>query len=255
MSAKLPLSLLVPYRNRLDHLRSFVTWYANNPSIREFAEIILLEADKKPTEALEIARDAGLRYRFVECPGVFHKTRVLNTGLALARGNWIAPFDVDLIPIDNALTRHFETASASPAILLTGYRLLSRRSQIEPEEIEKVAAKAHIASEDGKSALLKYLLTKQRFGHVPMLSAKSLKQISGWNESFIGWGAEDQELLERYIAATGKVFVRSPDFVYLHLYHRPARLWNEPELVAKNRTRHRRIMLRAEKNGRGPKTK
>jgi N-terminal domain of galactosyltransferase len=253
MSAKLPLSLLVPYRNRLDHLQSFVNWYANNPPIQGCAEIILLEADKRPTAAQEIARHAGLGYRFVECYGVFHKTRALNAGLAQARGNLIAPFDIDLIPVNNALTRQFETALASPAILLTGYRLLSRRSQIEVEEIETVAAKGSIAAEDGKSALRKYLLTRQRFGHVPMFSAESLKQIGGWSESFIGWGAEDQELIERYLAATGKVFVRSPDFVYLHLYHRPARLWNEPGLVAKNRDRHRLLMLRAERNG--PKTR
>ena len=245
------MSLLVPYRNRLAHLQSFLRWYAATPAVQQAAEVILLETDKCPTEAEELTQQAGLRYEFVKCPGVFHKTRALNAGLELARGSLIAPFDVDLIPVNNSLMRQFEAAVTAPGMLLTGYRLLCRRSRVDPNDVTTAAANGRIASEDGKSALRKYLLTRQRFGHVPMLAKKALQKIGGWNESFIGWGAEDQELLERYTSFTGKVFVRSPEFVYLHLYHPPAPLWNEPELVAKNRRRHRLAMLRAERNGHG----
>jgi hypothetical protein len=233
------LTLLIPYRKRQTHLETFIRWFAADPSYKGRVETILLEMDSAPGAARELARSAGLRYRFIECAGVFHKTLALNVGLRQSRGTLVTSFDIDLVPIDNALNRQLEAALASPALLLTAYRLLSRREQVAPEEIKAAAEKARISSEDGKSALRKYLVNGERFGHVPLFVTKELRRIGGWDESFIGWGAEDQEVIERYLAATGKLFARVPACTYLHLYHKPVALWNEAELILENRKRHR----------------
>ncbi len=232
------LSLLIPYRKRPAHLRSLINWFSSDKRYAGRIEAILLEMDSAPTDAQTIVSAAGIRYEFVECPGVFHKTRALNIGLELAQGKLITSFDVDLVPIDDALNRQLEAALALPDVLITAYRLLSKRQEVEAAEIKVAAGKSRISPEDGKSALRKYLLLRERFGHVPMFVARDLKEMGGWDKNFVGWGAEDQELIERYVSISGRLFVRAPDFTYLHLFHRPAELWNEPELVQKNRKRH-----------------
>ena len=232
------LSLLIPYRNRQAHLQTLINWFSVDRSYAGRIEVILLELDAAPTAAREQVIAAGMRYEFVECPGAFHKTRALNVGLQLCDSELVTSFDVDLVPIDDALNRQLQAATALPNVLLTAYRLLSRRRQVEPEIVALAAAKSRIAAEDGKSALRKQLLRRERFGHVPMFVTEDLRSIGGWDEGFVGWGAEDQEVIERYVAASGRLFVRAPDFTYLHLFHGPVELWNEPEFVRRNRERH-----------------
>jgi hypothetical protein len=232
------LSLLIPYRNRQAHLQTLINWFSIDKSYAGRVEVILLELDEAPTSARALVTAAGMRYQFIECPGVFHKTRALNIGLALSESELVTPFDVDLVPIDYSLNRQLQAALALPDVLITAYRLLSSRRQVQPDMIKSIASKSRIAAEDGKSALRKHLVFGERFGQVPMFAAKDLRRLGGWDEGFIGWGAEDQEVIERYVAASGRLFVRAPDFTYLHLFHGPAELWNEPELVQKNRKRH-----------------
>ena len=234
------LTLIVPYRDRREHLESLVDWCSADPACARGGEVevIVLEVDARPTVAREAVERAGLRYEFVDCPGVMHKSGALNVGLGLARGELVTPFDVDLVPIDGALRRHMRAALASPKVLLTGYRLLTRRRRVRPDEVRRVAEKARVASEDGKSALRKHLLYGERFGHVPMFRRKALESAGGWDEGYLGWGSDDQEVIERYCAASGSLFARSPDFAYLHLFHETAPLWNERELVEANRRRY-----------------
>lgn len=233
------LTLIVPYRNRRQHLESLIAWCAADPAcVGGEIEIIVLEVDARQSEARGLVERAGLRYEFVDCPGVMHKSNALNVGLKLSRGELITPFDVDLVPIDDALRRQMRAALASPKVLLTGYRLLTRRRRVRPEEVRRVAEKARVAAEDGKSALRKHLLYGERFGHVPMFQRRALDAAGGWDEGYLGWGSDDQEVIERYCAASGSHFARSPDFAYLHLFHETAPLWNERELVEANRKRY-----------------
>jgi hypothetical protein len=246
------LSMIVTYRGRREHLETFIEWCAADPAFaaRSEREVIFLEVDSRPTEARELASAAGFRYEFVECAGVFHKSRALNIGLALARGELVTPYDVDLVPLDNALERQVGTALASPALLLTAYRVMSRRRRVRPSEVRRAAEKGRVAAEDGRSALRKQLLTGEHFGHVPMFRREILASIGGWDEEYLGWGPEDQDVIERYLAASGVAFARVTDFVYLHLFHEPASLWNERELVEVNRRKY--YTARAVSGGREP---
>jgi GT2 family glycosyltransferase len=242
------LSLIVTYRDRREHLETFIEWCtADAAYVGGDREVIFLEVDARPTEARELASSAGFRYEFVECAGVFHKSRALNIGLAMARGKLVAPYDVDLVPLDNALERQARAALASPIMLLTSYRLLSRRKRVRLSDVRGVAERGRIAAEDGKSALRKQLLTGQRFGHVPMFRREVLASIGGWDEEYLGWGAEDQDVIERYLVASGGLLARVPDFVYLHLFHESTPLWNERELVEMNRRKY--YASRAASNG------
>ena len=78
------------------------------------------------------------------------------------------------------------------------------------------------------------ILRGEKFGVMPFFCRQRLLDIQGWDEAFIGWGAEDQDLIERYLGQ-GRTLCRSPRLVYLHLHHEAEPQWREAETVASNR--------------------
>jgi hypothetical protein len=224
------LTLIVPYRDRATHLRTQLRWWATQslPNV----EVLLIELSAAPSEwiAAELV-DSPLRYVHLPCAGPFHKTRALNLGIAIAQGNWIVPFDIDLIPIGQTLRQHWDMARSSPHLLITGYRLMHAQASLELSQLEHAVAQSAIAPEDQPTALYKHLTRAERFGVVPFFQRQRLEQIGGWDEQFIGWGGEDQDLIERY----HQTLCRCPDLVYLHLHHNPQPDWNEAQLTDQNR--------------------
>lgn len=230
--------MLVTYRDRPQHLACQLAWWQQAADVAG-CELLLLEVSAAPSPGLgdRLAALSRSRYLHISCPGVFHKTRALNSGLALARGSWVAPFDVDLLPVRQTLRQHLAIARRAPELLVSGYRLLSASASLTLAALPEAIARAEIAPEDRPSALWKQLTRGERFGVVPLFQRDRLQAIGGWDEGFIGWGGEDQEVIERYLA-DGRHLCRVPDLLYLHLAHAGDRHWSEPELVAQNRAHY-----------------
>ncbi len=231
------LSLLIPYRQRPTHLQTQVAWWRQQHARGMFQhyEVILIEVDAEVSPATRAAiADLPIRYLHFPCPGVFHKTKALNLGLAIAQGEWIAPLDVDLIPLGSTLQRHLDIARQAPHLLVTGYRLMSPHPTVELAALPTAIEQSAIAPEDQPTALWKHLTQDEKFGVMPFFHRHRLQAIGGWDETFIGWGAEDQELIERYLAA-GMALCRCPELVYLHLFHDREAQWSEPILTQQNR--------------------
>jgi hypothetical protein len=58
--------------------------------------------------------------------------------------------------------------------------------------------------------------------------------LNGWDEHYVGWGAEDQDMIHRYLGSD-RFLLSSTDVVYLHLEHGHVADWNDGELTRKNR--------------------
>lgn len=220
------LSLIVTYRQRETHLKAQLEWW-NNQAMQDI-ELIIVEADEQPSIWMGDAIASPITYTFLPCKGVFHKTKALNLGLSLAQGEFVAPYDVDLIPLGNTLFQHLQIAQLAPQLLVTGYRIMSQVE--EPIAINSCT----IAPEDMPTALWKQLIDGERFGVVPYFNRERLLKIGGWDEKFVGWGGEDQDIIERYLQ-TGYHLCKCPELVYLHLPHAPNQLWTETALVEQNR--------------------
>ncbi|MGB0561357.1 MAG: glycosyltransferase family 2 protein [Spirulinaceae cyanobacterium] len=231
------LTLITPYRDRLSHLKNQLEWWAGYEN-KTAIEWLVIELTPEPSDALPaLLSSYGIRYLHLPCEGAFHKTRALNLGLHQAQGEWVAAFDVDLIPVGETLTRHRELAMRSPQLLITGYRLMAATETVELANLAGAIAQATLGPEDQPTALRKHLLGGERFGVMPLFGRDRLRAIGGWDERFVGWGAEDQEAIERYLMPDWG-FCRSPELVYLHLAHGQARGWNETELTAQNRAHY-----------------
>lgn len=221
------LSLIVTYRQRETHLKAHIDWWKQQAY--QDVEVIIVEADEQASKWLEPAiAPTKIKYTFLPCNGVFHKTKALNLGLSIAQGEFVAPFDVDLLPLGNTLLQHLQIAQLAPQLLVTGYRIMSKTE--EPIDISACS----IAPEDMPTALWKQLVNRERFGVVPYFNRDRLQKIGGWDEKFIGWGGEDQDIIERYLQ-TGYHLCRCPELVYLHLPHPPNQLWTETSLIEQNR--------------------
>jgi hypothetical protein len=131
---------------------------------------------------------------------------------------------------------------------MTGFRLNLTRLPIVPRQPQLLDAWTRgldtktdivLAPEDSPSAQLKYLLRAERFGVCPFYTRQDWDHCRGVDEGFIGWGAEDADLVHR-IAQLGRTLVRSYDLLYFHMPHGRDAGWNDPLLTEENRQRYRR---------------
>lgn len=199
-------------------------------------KILILEGDAQPSTDIEHFLFKNVEHYFLKMAGTFHKTALLNAGMHAATSDFIVPYDIDLVPTGEALERHILLAiSTEESSIVTGYRIMSSPDvRLSEFDILSAIDGASIAPEDQPSALKKQLTAGERFGVAPFFRTDIVRDIGGWDEQFIGWGAEDQDILERY-TAEGFTFVRSPEIVYLHLHHGMENLWSEEKYRTSNR--------------------
>ena len=228
------LTLITPYRDRPHHLTNQLAWWKTY-ALRQSVEWIVVEVTAEPSNNLQqMLFQHQVRYCHLSCEGPFHKTRALNLGLKHSTGALVAAFDVDLIPLGETLERHCLLAEKSPYLLVTGYRLMAQTETVDLGKLDQALDEATLGPEDQPSALRKHLLKGERFGVMPLFGRDRLLYIGGWDEAFIGWGAEDQDVIERYLTPE-QTLCRCHELTYLHLKHGEASSWNCKRLTALNR--------------------
>lgn len=236
------LTLIIPYRQRQQAFNSFYGWFLSCQNKKlPLPKVIFIESDKTPSlEIQKKAEQIGFKYFFVENKKVFHKTSILNIGLNEVSTIFVTPYDIDLIPYQNTLSHHLQLAKTSPCLLVTGYRLMISQSFLKPDDnLESIIKQSAIAPEDQPGPLKKYLTSYEKFGVLPLFLTEKLKNIGGWDENFVGWGGEDQDIIHRY-CNQDYTLCRVPDLVYLHLEHHHNSNWYSPEIINKNREYYHR---------------
>jgi hypothetical protein len=259
------LSLLTCYRRRESHLRVLLPWLARARAEDGFTdfELVLVEGDERPTAAAAYAeRYDWVRYLHVEMSGWFHKTMLLNRAFDVSRGEFLIHLDADLLPARGVLGRHLSLAAASPRCLVSGYRLqlpwmLDPESPPTPEELthtlttDDTPYEKMVCSEDDATTLCKHLLKGERFGVCPCFPRGPYAAAGRMDETFVGWGADDQDLMET-VCEQGFSMVRSYDLLYFPLPHEHESDWADPARTAENRARlaERRELRRRLREGR-----
>lgn len=240
------LSLVAPYRGREAHLKLLLSRLADIREHEGFTgfELVLVEGDERPA-ARELAEtQEWVRYVHVPLTGAFNRALLANRGAAVAKGQYLMVYDVDLLPAEGVLSNHLALAMASPASLVAGYRLQLPWMLSEPvipdanRLVEESAAlkQSLICPEDSYGALVKYLLCGEKAGVSVCYPVEAFASVGGLDEKFTGWGPEEQDFMER-VCDTGLALVRSYDLLYYHLPHDREKLWYDPELIEANRAR------------------
>lgn len=251
MAGKTPsLSLLVTYRERLAHLQILLPWLERvreDEGFRDF-ELILVEGSGEPSAGPCAAAYPWVRYEHILMPGPFHKTMLLNRAGSLARGDYLMIYDVDLLPSTSVLANHLALADGSPACLVTGYRvqlpeMISAAPSL-PTPADLISTMRtddakHICPEDDYGALMSALLLGHLAGIPLCIPATAFRAVGGLNEDYIGWGPEDQDLIER-LQDGGLTLVRATTLLYFHMPHEREDSWYDQKLIDTNRRRFMR---------------
>jgi hypothetical protein len=228
----LKLSLLISFRNRKDHAETLLEWFRQLDD--DTIEAVFIEQDAVPTIQQLVESAPNCRYIFQENAGTFHLSKALNTALASTNAPLVAPYDIDLIPFGDTLTRQLRFALQHPQLVFSGYRLMSLLRRIDQASVVSAVAASEISISEHPHYVKQRLVENQRYGVIPFLRAERLREIGGWDERYVGWGAEDQDMLDRYITDE-MLLVRSEEFVYLHQHHGFEPNWREEEFTQKNR--------------------
>lgn len=241
------LSLITPYRNREEHLNLMLPHLARIREVEGFDdfELILVEGNAQPTVADRAEKFEWVRYLHVPLPGVFNRGLLANRGAACARGRYLIFHDVDMLPAEGVLAHHVGLASVSPHCLVAGYRIQLPEMPDAPVQLPSVNElversssfkKSLVCEEDTYGSLLKYLLCGERWGASSCYAVEVFRRVGSFDEEFVGWGPEDQDLIER-VCDSGKTLVRAYDLLYFHLPHKRDEQWFDPALIEANRNR------------------
>jgi predicted glycosyltransferase involved in capsule biosynthesis len=230
------ISFLLPARHRVDDVRRICKYLLPQITRAECELIFVEETAFSDRELSELLVEHGVKCLRVDSDRKeFHKTRLLNHALSESRGDYVIPLDADLLPMFSIDTL-CSLVTTSPQLIIGGYRVMSGYDDSSVNSYTISVPKA--APEDCSGAIYKQLMQGERFMVCPAYNRLELLSIGGWDEEFVGWGCEDQDVLERYCKSTKRICARSRDLLYLHFDHCDQNGWNEPELVQANRVRY-----------------
>jgi glycosyltransferase involved in cell wall biosynthesis len=233
------ISLIVSTYNRPDALRAvLLACFAQTD--RRFEIIIVDDGSGEDTreciDKLRAAAPVPVRHVWQPDEG-FRLAMARNRGILQARGDYILLLDGDCIPQRDHVARHRRLAQ--PGTMVTGSRILldsayTERVLAQGIDLQRLAPLEALALRAcgslNKCAPLLFTLPDlgrlyRRFSYRRIkgcnLAAwrRDLERINGFDESFLGWGHEDADLVLRMHHAG----VRRKDGAYatevLHLWH------------------------------------
>ncbi len=197
---------IIGYRHkleRLNNLKKVLEWLSGFKGI----EIIIVEQDrssKLPAYSLK-----GFRYIFTKSDLPFNRSWAFNVGLKNSSSQVIGFGDSDLVMDPQKFIDSIK--------LLEQYDCVSPYSQVidlEPQESNLPLSNLNQINRPGRgeSDIQRINLT----GGIVLYRKDAIQRIGGWDESFLGWGGEDDfqtmktKMFLKWIENPGKVF---------HLYH------------------------------------
>lgn len=210
MNSPYLFTYIIPYKHKIDRLQNLkrvLDWVAGFRGV----EIILVEQDKKPR--IQNIPLRGVKYQFIKTETPFNKALAFNVGLKYATTNIIVFGDSDIImdPQDFAnginLLKDFECVSPYNKVI-----------DLKPEEVNWQLDQMKTIDRPGRGEtdIQKICLC----GGIIIFRKDAIYRIGGWDERFIGWGAEDDYQSDK----TKKLLTwfEHPSRCY-HLFHQPER--------------------------------
>jgi predicted glycosyltransferase involved in capsule biosynthesis len=229
------------HQDRIDNLNTIIDYYASNILDCKF---IFVEDDKEHNKAFDKVNfiKGKTKYMFIPNEHTYYRTRALNIGIQAAESDVVVSMDTDCIVSIEAIARCTNALlrDATVAWPYNGYFI-----DVGGEILNKIRNTNFKHSDivnnlDGK---LKMPLssTYKEFhvrctdsdhlgtGGFVMFNKNKFLNAGGYNENCIGWGCEDNELVDRLLTL-GHEFYRSsnPEDICFHLYHRSAERAENP---------------------------
>lgn len=236
-----PCSLIVSTYNRPDALELCLESVLQQSQLPD--EIVVADdGSGEPTRELVRAiqeRSAVPVIHVWQPDNGYQLARIRNRAFAAAKGEYLIQIDGDLLLDKNFLLDHLKMSR--PGRFVSGSRTMMDaeltakllKREINPADIHRYPqhlGKKHNALRSGLLRTLSYLVQRNRRNYRYVLGCNmafwknDLLKVNGYNESFTGWGKEDNELAVRLQNAGCRLrFIKFGAVVY-HLHHKVADL-------------------------------
>jgi len=238
------VSIIVAFYERLTHLKSCLD--ALKACAGDFDEVVI--ADDGSSESTVIALTELIPkypFRIVHAwqpKDGFRLSAVRNNGIRHSSGDYLIFLDCDFAVLPGTIRCH--TQHAQPKRFLAGrFDYLSEEATkelmvqgITSERLENLYAELpekFITREHWKfirySILIRLHLAdarKQRCSSHFSIHRKDMEEINGYDENFVGWGGEDEDISLRMVKAGYRGYSIIREAKALHLWH-PTELGNK----------------------------
>lgn len=212
-------SIIISFYERLDHLRCCLDALAL--CSKEFDEVVITDDGSKESTVnhlKEMITNYTFPITYVSQPKQgFRSAAARNNGIRHARGDYLIFLDCDFLVLPDTIKYHLEMAKPGRFVAGSCKYLTEKQSHIllnsmlSADLIEKyyyelpekeiiVQHRRYIK----RTILIKLHLAsprKQSLGGHFSIYKKDIELINGYNENFIGWGGEDEDLGIRLVAA------------------------------------------------------
>jgi hypothetical protein len=190
---------------------------------------LVIEHDAAPKTGA-LAERYGAEHVFIKADGCFHKSRVFNTGIALAGTPYVLLYDCDVLFAAAALCEALEelrTGRTDCVYPYNGVMLQIRCNDGDPQASldARCLSAAEVFSGAPRERLptdVEYLhgtIDEPSAGGALMCDRKKLILMGGLNENIVSYGCEDTEL-ETRLVKLGARLARLPERNCFHVHHR-----------------------------------
>lgn len=240
------LSIIIPYRHdsvdRAENLSAGLRYFSINA---KDVEVIVIESGLEP-RARRFADEYGGLYEFIRDDGPFHRTRLLNLAIeTMTRRRFVANCDADILIFPSALEAAAMRLRRGDAIVFPfngvflDVRRSTRRALIDTLDFSCLPDPIRLARGRrlGRNIAC---ANRNSVGGAVFFDRETLLACGGYNERFLSWGAEDNEIAQRF-DRLGHPIRRIYGYPILHLAHRRGRdsSTRNPYFRANQREYHR----------------
>ena len=247
------ISVIIPFYERIAHLRCCLDALRNCSD--DFHEVIVTD-DGSRDETVSDLKDMVSQYPFPvrhvwQTRAGFRVAAARNNGIRQAKGEYLIFLDCDLLVLEDTIKHHRRLAK--PGRFVAGHCKYLTENQsakvlqagVSPallEELYRESSDREIVTQHRrfiKRTMLMRLhlvgIRKQSLGGHFSIHRQDIEYVNGYDENFLGWGGEDEDLGIRLVKAGiyGRSGIR--DARALHLWH-PKELgeshWTEGPNVA-----------------------
>jgi len=242
------VSVIISFYERLDHLKCCLE--ALSLCENAFDEVVVADDGSSP-ETVEVFRNHIKRYDFPiihawHTDEGFRLAASRNNGIRHARGDYLIFLDCDFLVLPSTIAEHLKAAKPGKAVA-GGFKYLDE--PVTTRVLNAAITQGLLERLDGqlpdreiikrhrrtikRTILMRLRLKnpkKQSLGSHYSIHKKDLARVNGYDENFVGWGGEDEDLGIRLVRAGIHCRSAIRHAKVLHLWHPPAitdRCWQE----------------------------
>ena len=198
------LTIVVPNRNRLDFNRPASQWFLKSLCWQDNLgfELIVVDGKSNNYDGVKSYLEQNTKFKTTviqhKIGEVFHKTLLNNVAIRKASTEYVACTDADMV-----FDRKF-IATVIP-LLKPDTMIESRTMYWNGDVVKKIYGNELDPYNDIDTCKMGKTKKRSSCGGFQCMHRDNWAKLNGYNETVIGWGSDDIELLERAIIANIKV--------------------------------------------------